>query len=59
MPAKVRAILNLEPGTRLKWYVTLAGDVIVRAKNLSIVDLAGSLKSDKHVKIKDMSPGRD
>lgn len=58
VPAQVRAALHAEPGTRLEWHVTPAGDVIVRAKTLSILDLGGSLKTDKHVDIEDMNPWR-
>lgn len=47
VPARVRAALHTEPGTCLEWQVTPDGDVIVRAKNLSILDLAGSGKTDK------------
>ena len=56
VPAEVRAALHAEPGTRLEWHVTPDGDVIVRAKNLSILDLAGSVKTDKRVDIEDMNP---
>jgi AbrB family looped-hinge helix DNA binding protein len=56
VPAEVRAALHAEPGTRLEWHVTPDGDVIVRAKNLSILDLAGSVKTDKCVDIEDMNP---
>jgi len=56
VPGEVRAALGAEPGTRLEWYVTPDGDVMVRAKNLSILDLAGSVKTDKHVDIEDMNP---
>ncbi|MFM0221664.1 AbrB/MazE/SpoVT family DNA-binding domain-containing protein [Paraburkholderia dipogonis] len=58
IPAKVRAALRALPGTRLKWHVTPDGDVIVRAKTRSVLDLAGSLKTDKHVEVDDMSPWR-
>jgi antitoxin PrlF len=58
VPAQVRAALHAEPGTRLEWHVTPDGDVIVRAKILSILDLAGSLKTDKHVDVEDMNPWR-
>jgi antitoxin PrlF len=58
VPAQVRAALHAEPGTRLEWHITPHGDVIVRAKTLSILDLAGSLKTDKHVDVEDMDPWR-
>ncbi|MGF6370890.1 antitoxin PrlF [Paraburkholderia sp. RAU6.4a] len=56
VPPEVRAALRAEPGTRLAWHVMPDGDVIVRAKTLSILDLAGSVKVGEHVGIKDMNP---
>ncbi|APA86818.1 type II toxin-antitoxin system PrlF family antitoxin [Paraburkholderia sprentiae WSM5005] len=56
VPAEVRAALRAEPGTRLAWHVMPDGDVIVRAKTLSILDLAGSVNVGEHVGIKDMNP---
>lgn len=56
VPAEVRAALHAEPGTRLEWHVMPDGDVIVRAKNLSILDLAGAVKTKKHVDVEDMNP---
>ncbi|BFG77825.1 hypothetical protein PTKU46_58580 [Paraburkholderia terrae] len=56
VPAQVRAALHVEPGTRLEWHVTPDGDVIVRAKTLSTLDLAGAVKTGKHVDIEDMNP---
>jgi AbrB family looped-hinge helix DNA binding protein len=56
IPAEVRAALHAEPGTRLEWHVTPNGDVIVRAKTLSILHLAGTLKTEQHVDIEDMNP---
>lgn len=56
VPAEVRAALRAKPGTRLEWHVTPDGDVIVRAKTLSILDLAGSVKTGKHVDVEDMNP---
>lgn len=58
VPVEVRAALHAKPGTRLEWHVTPDGDVIVRAKTLSILDLAGSLQTDKHLDIEDMNPWR-
>jgi AbrB family looped-hinge helix DNA binding protein len=58
VPVQVRAALHAEPGTRLEWHVTPDGDVIVRAKTRSILDLKGSVKTDLHVKIEDMNPWR-
>ncbi|EUC12645.1 UNVERIFIED_ORG: AbrB family transcriptional regulator [Burkholderia sp. CF145] len=56
VPAEMRAALHAEPGTRLEWHVMPDSDVIVRAKTLSILNLAGSVKVDKHVDIEDMNP---
>ncbi|OYD77430.1 UNVERIFIED_ORG: AbrB family transcriptional regulator [Burkholderia sp. CF145] len=56
VPAQVRAALHVEAGTRLEWHVTPDGDVIVRAKTLSILDLAGPVKTDKRVDVEDMNP---
>jgi antitoxin PrlF len=56
VPARVRRALNAKPGTRLLWHVTPQGDVLVRAKTLSILDLAGLLNTDKSVDIDDMDP---
>lgn len=56
VPREVRAALGAEPGTRLEWHVMPDGDVMVRAKNLSILNLAGSVKTDKHVDIENMNP---
>ena len=56
VPADVRAALHAVHGTRLEWHVMPDGSVIVRAKTLSIVNLAGSLKSEKHVDVEDMNP---
>jgi antitoxin PrlF len=58
VPASVRASLNVQPGTCLCWHVILDGTVIVRVKSKSICDLAGSVKTDKHVDIEDMNPWR-
>jgi antitoxin PrlF len=58
VPAQVREVLHAEPGTRLEWHITPDGDVIVRAKIASIVELAGALKADKHVDVEDMNPWR-
>lgn len=46
VPARIRAALNAEPGTKLAWHVTSDGTVIVRAKNRSIKELAGMLRSE-------------
>jgi antitoxin PrlF len=56
VPADVRAALHAQPGTRLEWHVTPDGDVIVRAKTLSVRDLAGSVKTRRHVDVEHMNP---
>ncbi|WP_343654350.1 AbrB/MazE/SpoVT family DNA-binding domain-containing protein [Paraburkholderia caribensis] len=58
VPAEVRAALHIEPDTRLLWHVTSDREVIVRPKTLSILELAGSDKSSKHVDIDGMNPWR-
>ncbi|BBU32594.1 hypothetical protein BTHE68_63280 (plasmid) [Burkholderia sp. THE68] len=58
VPAQVRKVLNAKPGTRLHWHVTPDGEVLVRAKTLSIRELAGSVKVSKRVDIEDMDPWR-
>ena len=47
VPLQVRERIGAAPGTRLVWHVMPDGSVIVRAKNRSILDLAGSLKAPK------------
>lgn len=60
VPADIRARLRTGPGTRLSWSVTPDGTIIVRAKNKSILDMAGMLKAPKgkRVAIEDMNPWR-
>ena len=60
VPRQVREQLGVGPGTRLIWHVMPDGSLIVRAKTLSILDLAGSLKApkDKRVSIADMNAWR-
>ena len=60
VPRQVRERLGAGPGTRLVWHVLPDGRLIVRAKTHSLIDLAGSLKSDKRkpVPIEDMNPWR-
>lgn len=47
VPLEVRKIIGTTPGTRLVWHVIRNGALIVRAKNNSILDLAGVLKAPK------------
>lgn len=60
VPREIREQIGAVPGTRLLWAVMPNGTVIVRAKNVSILDLAGSLKSRRRKKlsIEDMNPWR-
>jgi AbrB family looped-hinge helix DNA binding protein len=60
VPRQVREQLGAGPGTRLVWHVMPDGSLIVRAKTLSILDLAGTLKAPKgkRVSIKDMNAWR-
>lgn len=60
VPLEVRDRIDAPPGTRLVWHVLPDGSVLVRAKNKSILDLAGSLKAPKgrRVKVEDMNPWR-
>ena len=60
VPRQVREQLGAGPGTRLVWHVMPDGILIVRAKTLSVLDLAGSLKSPKgkRVSIEDMNAWR-
>lgn len=58
VPTQVREALHAEPGTKLEWHVAPGGNVIVRAKTLSILDLAGSLQSSIHVESEDMKAWR-
>ena len=60
VPLEVRKSIGGAPGTRLVWHVMPDGGVIVRAKNKSILDLAGVLKAPKgkRVAVEDMNAWR-
>ena len=60
MPRQIRERLGAGPGTRLVWHVMPDGSLVVRAKTLSLLDLAGSLKAPKgkKVSIEDMNAWR-
>jgi bifunctional DNA-binding transcriptional regulator/antitoxin component of YhaV-PrlF toxin-antitoxin module len=60
VPQPIREAIGAVPGTRLVWHVLPDGALIVRAKNKSIVDLAGMLDAPhgKHVAVEDMNPWR-
>ena len=47
VPLPIRESLGATAGTKLLWHVMPDGAVIVRAKTLSIFDLAGRLKAPK------------
>ena len=60
VPAAVRALIDAAPGTRLVWFVTPDGTIIVRTKTKSILDTASMLKAPngKRVAVADMNPWR-
>lgn len=60
VPLKVRESIGATSGTRLVWHLLPDGSVLVRAKNKSILGMAGMPKplNGKHVAIEDMSPWR-
>jgi antitoxin PrlF len=55
VPQPIRDALRVEPGTKLLWNLMPDGTIIVRAKNKSILDLAGMLKAPKALKGKKVS----
>lgn len=60
VPADIRARLHAKPGTRLVWCAMPDGTIIVRAKNRSVLDLAGLLEAPegKRLDIGGMTPWR-
>ena len=60
VPAEIRAVVQVSPGTRLVWSVTPDGTIIVRAKTKSILDLAGMLQAPagNAVGVEAMNPWR-
>ena len=60
VPLQIRESVGATPGTRLVWHVMPDGALIVRAKNRSVLELAGSLKAPKgkRVSIAAMNPWR-
>lgn len=60
VPAEIRASMQAMPGNRLVWSAMPDGTVIVRAKNRSILDMAGMVKAPKgkRVPIDAMNPWR-
>ncbi|MFM0260191.1 AbrB/MazE/SpoVT family DNA-binding domain-containing protein [Paraburkholderia sediminicola] len=59
VPAGVREALGMTPGTRLAWHVMPDGEVLLRAKSKSLLELAGTAESPvKGVTIEDMKAWR-
>lgn len=60
VPQPIREAIGVIPGTRLVWHVLPDGALIVRAKNKSVLDLAGTLEAPdgKRVAVEDMNPWR-
>lgn len=60
VPLQIRESVGATPGTRLVWHVMPDGALIVRAKNRSVLELAGTLKAPKgkRVSIAAMNPWR-
>ncbi len=55
VPQPIRDALQAVSGTKLLWNLMPDGTIIVRAKNKSILDLAGMLKAPKALKGKKVS----
>ncbi len=51
VPQPIRDALRVEAGAKLLWNLMPDGTIIVRAKNKSILDLAGMLKAPKGKKV--------
>ena len=60
VPRQIRERIGATAGTRLVWYVMPNGGLIVRAKNKSLLTLAGSLKAPKgkRISVADMNAWR-
>lgn len=56
VPADIRQLVGGAAGTRLVWHVLADGRLLVRVKNKSVLDLAGSLTPPQgwHVAIEDL-----
>lgn len=56
VPADIRQRVGGAAGTRLVWHVLADGRLLVRVKNKSVLDLAGSLTppQGRHVAIEDL-----
>lgn len=55
VPQPIRDALHVSAGAKLLWNLMPDGTIIVRAKNKSILDLAGMLKAPKSLKGKKVS----
>jgi AbrB family looped-hinge helix DNA binding protein len=60
VPADIRTLIQAQPGTRLVWSAMPDGTIIVRAKNRSILDMAGMVAAPKgrRVSVDAMNPWR-
>jgi antitoxin PrlF len=60
VPQQIREAIGATTGTRLIWHVLPDGALIVRAKNKSVLELAGTLEvpPGTHVAVEDMNPWR-
>jgi AbrB family looped-hinge helix DNA binding protein len=60
VPQAIRDAVGATSGSRLIWHVTPDGTVVVRVKNRSLRQLAGSLRrpGQRRVPIADMDPWR-
>lgn len=52
VPQPIRDALHVQPGTKLLWNLMPDGTITVRAKSKSILDLSGTLKSPRGIKVK-------
>ncbi|PXW28278.1 AbrB/MazE/SpoVT family DNA-binding domain-containing protein [Paraburkholderia caballeronis] len=63
VPARIRSVLDLRPGARLRWHVTPDGVILVRPKKTkSVRELAGLLQPnspDTAIDVDEMNPWRD
>ena len=60
VPVEIRKHFGIKTGTRLAWYAMPDGTIMVRAKTLSLLDLAGTIKlpKGKRLTMKDMNGWR-
>lgn len=57
VPADIRAPVHAKPGTRLVWSVMPDGNIVVRARIRSNLDMAGMPKG-KRASVEGMNPWR-